>query len=61
MGFNLINRNEKSWTASRVGVTAAKAFAFATGKPIYENGVLTTPEKISPYYDSDFKVTPPKA
>jgi len=56
-GFNLINHNTKSWTASRVGVTAARAFAYATGKPLYENGKEVNLRTVAPFYNSDFKVT----
>ena len=56
-GFEIINRNETSWTASRVGVTAVKAWAFATGKPVYQNGTQIDIRKLDPYYNSEFKVT----
>ena len=50
-----------SWTGTRVGVVAVKAWAYATGKPIFEliDGELIphTPQSIEPKYSSDFKVT----
>jgi hypothetical protein len=59
-GFEVINRNEKSWTATRVGITAVKAWAYGTGKPIFENGREMSPYELTPYYNSEFKVTTKK-
>jgi len=55
-GFDLINLNKTSWTASRVGITAVRAWAFALNKPIYENGKLVDIHKLEPYYDAEFQV-----
>ena len=77
-----------SWTGSRVGVVAVKAYALVTGKPIIElrachseqseaipsqrdiliaeakrkfaSGEFITARELAPYYDAEFKVTPPK-
>ena len=56
-GFEIINRNAKSWTASRVGVTAVKAWAYATGKPVYQDGQLVDIKTLEPYYNAEFAVT----
>jgi len=59
-----------SWTGSRVGVVAVKAWSYATGKPIIElpeedmelakqkylAGEFTDLRKLEPFYDSEFIV-----
>ncbi|MDR0461841.1 MAG: hypothetical protein LBG88_00700 [Christensenellaceae bacterium] len=55
-GFEIVNTNTKSWTASRVGVTAIKALAFGTGKPVYENGKQIDIHTLEPYYNAEFIV-----
>ena len=56
-GFAVVTGGKgASWTGSRVGVTAVKAWAYATGKQVYEV-IETTPEELAPKYDAEFKVT----
>jgi hypothetical protein len=60
--FEIINHNETSWTASRVGIVALKGWAYGTGKPVYEidaNGKRKAVDikHLKPYYNADFKVT----
>jgi|GEM_PF-990418 len=57
-GFAVVTGGEgASWTGSRVGVVAAKAFAMSTGKPVYEVREVTARE-LAPKYDAEFKITP---
>jgi len=59
-----------SWTGSRVGVVAVKAWAFATGKPVialtggidgawekFQKKEFTQIKNLAPKYDAEFKVT----
>ena len=63
-----------SWTGSRVGVVAVKAWALVTGKPIiattnptedlftivrekFASRDFTEVHELSPFYDSEFKLT----
>ena len=64
-----------SWTGSRVGVVAVKAWSLATGKPIislrsgenlaelarkkFDSKDFTDIKALAPFYDSEFKITKP--
>ena len=64
-------REGQSWTGSRVGVVAVKAWAFATGKPViildsvdfsvvrdkYTTQQFASIHDIQPEYSSEFKIT----
>ena len=74
--FAVVNgqSSNASWTGTRVGVVAVKAWAFATDKPIIELETasfdiarqkfdakdFTDIDKLEPKYSAEFKVTPPK-
>jgi hypothetical protein len=52
--IQIINNNSKSWTGSRVGVIAAKAWAFGLNIPIKENSKIIDIHELQPFYDKDF-------
>jgi|GEM_PF-4979930 len=55
-GFALTNCNAKSWTGSRVGIIALKAWAWALDKPVFENGKQIDIHELQPFYNAEFKI-----
>jgi len=56
-GFDIVTGGEgASWTGSRVGIVAVKAWALATCKPIFVDGVQVSMHELAPNYDAEFIV-----